>query len=98
MSVVLGGGFQIKEIQRKLNFVAKVSNSDNSRKENSTVSSFYPMIRCQNTTLFKNNPNNLTSNLFGDPNDFFCFPENFKDNLLGHFGNYKFIMYTIHLT
>jgi hypothetical protein len=82
IGIMRPGGGVINELNRKLRifFEYALTNSSNLIQPTKFVN--YNLVPCKETTLFKQNINEIKSKIIGQEDRFFCLPEEFKESIV----------------
>jgi hypothetical protein len=87
IGIMRPGGGIINEIRRKVKVYFKYSITNSSNLNQPTEYKIFDLVPCTEVNLFKSNENSIKSKLIGDIDRFYCLPNNFKESLVGQFGN-----------
>jgi hypothetical protein len=87
IGIMRPGGGVINELNRKLKIYYKFAITNSSNLNQPTEYSIYDLVECKETTLFKENIKEIKSKIIGQEDRFFCLPEEFKQSIVGQFGN-----------
>lgn len=101
VALMLVGGYKIENVDKYVEFNLLLADTDGSREKNEDKTRFTTtkLVPCENSSLFKENKYNITSNLISIPSTYSCFDENSPliPDLEGSFGNPKFKVWILTL-
>jgi hypothetical protein len=90
LSIVLFGGTEVTEFERKVAFELYFPDTDSSR-ENVTNLTIVSLIQCTKTEKYKRH--NASNYLVGTEKNYYCLPDEFEGDMVGKFGDAKFANY-----
>ena len=87
INIMRAGGFRINDLKRKVRIFMRFAIINSSDTKEPTKYKFFDLTSCSSVEFFKKNIHSIKSSIFGNEEDSYCLPNDFKEKIVGQFGN-----------